>query len=76
MGGTGPKRTLRWVARWADHWDCFTPKTADVDPTNEVLLEHCADVGRDPSSIPSIGVRLDVGRQRRPTENWPISPPR
>ncbi len=51
IGGTGPKRTLRSVARWADHWDCFTPDPQTWTRTNEVLLEHCADVGRDPSSI-------------------------
>lgn len=52
IGGSGPTRTLRAVARWADHWDMVSAS----GPTGwlkarEVLLGHCADIGRDPSGI-------------------------
>lgn len=60
IGGGGEKRTLRTVARWADHWnvgmlepDVYTHKVS-------VLESHCADVGRDPSEIEkSVMVRFD-----------------
>ena len=52
IGGKGPKRTLRAVARWADHWDMTFPETpANWSALNEVLLGHCDAVGRDPSTI-------------------------
>lgn len=51
IGGGGEKRTLRIAARHADGWnvpfvtpDQFAHKCA-------VLDRHCADIGRDPSSI-------------------------
>lgn len=51
IGGGGERRTLRAVAKWAQHWnvpgggiDSFLHKRA-------VLEEHCADVGRSPSEI-------------------------
>lgn len=51
IGGTGPTRTLRAAARWADHWDCFSPDPQAWTRTNEVLLGHCEAQGRDPSTI-------------------------
>ncbi len=51
IGGTGPTRTLRAVARWADHWDCFSPDPVAWTRTNEVLHTRCAEIGRDPSTI-------------------------
>jgi len=51
IGGAGEKRTLRIVAKYADHWN-FPGKTGDeLRPKLEVLHRHCADVGRDPSTI-------------------------
>ncbi len=51
VGGGGEKRTLRIAAKYADGWNI-----PFVDPTTfahkrQVLHEHCADVGRDPSTI-------------------------
>ena len=51
IGGGGEKRTLRIAARYADGWN-----VPFIDPTafghkNEVLDQHCADVGRDPAHI-------------------------
>jgi alkanesulfonate monooxygenase SsuD/methylene tetrahydromethanopterin reductase-like flavin-dependent oxidoreductase (luciferase family) len=51
IGGSGPKRTLRAVARWADHWDSFSADPEAWTRTNEVLLEHCAGIARDPTTI-------------------------
>jgi F420-dependent oxidoreductase-like protein len=51
IGGTGPRRTLRAVARHAQHWN---HPGADVDgwrASLEVLHERCAEIGRDPSEI-------------------------
>lgn len=62
IGGGGEKRTLRAVARYAQHWnlaggtpDVFTQKL-------EVLHRHCADIGRDPAEITtSTQLRLQPG---------------
>jgi alkanesulfonate monooxygenase SsuD/methylene tetrahydromethanopterin reductase-like flavin-dependent oxidoreductase (luciferase family) len=50
IGGSGERRTLRIVARYADVWN------GEGDPTTiarkiGVLDAHCADVGRDPRAI-------------------------
>jgi len=50
IGGAGEKVTLRLVAEHADMWHTF----ADPDTYRHkvaVLAEHCARVGRDPSTI-------------------------
>ena len=52
IGGTGPKRTLRTVARWANHWDTVGARDpSDWTRLNEILLGHCAAIGRNPSEI-------------------------
>lgn len=52
IGGKGPKRTLRTVARFADQWDMTFPDTpAEWSELNEVLKEHCEAIGRDESEI-------------------------
>ena len=52
IGGRGPKRTLRTVARWADQWDMTFPQTAtEWSALNDVLLGHCDAIGRDPRTI-------------------------
>lgn len=50
IGGSGEKKTLRLVARYADACNLF----GDADTVRhkvEVLHEHCAAVGRDPADI-------------------------
>jgi F420-dependent oxidoreductase-like protein len=50
VGGSGPKKTLRTTALRADAWN--TSGTVDeVRAKVEILEAHCADVGRDPSTI-------------------------
>ena len=59
IGGNGPTRTLRTVARFAQQWN----STAGIDhwPAIKTTLEkRCAEVGRDPSSIDcSVNLRYD-----------------
>jgi F420-dependent oxidoreductase-like protein len=50
VGGSGPKRTLRLVAQYADMCNINgSPET--VRKLLDVLRDHCADVGRDPDEI-------------------------
>ncbi len=60
IGGSGEKKTLRTVARYADMWnamgslDMLTHKV-------EVLRRHCDEVGRDPADIEfTLGVKLTI----------------
>jgi F420-dependent oxidoreductase-like protein len=50
VGGSGPKKTLRTVARYADAWNTSGTVEA-VAARDAILREHCAAVGRDPSTI-------------------------
>jgi F420-dependent oxidoreductase-like protein len=50
VGGSGPKKTLRTVARHADAWNT----SGDVETLRgylDVLAGHCADAGRDMADI-------------------------
>ena len=50
VGGGGERRTLRIAAQFADEWNVWG--TAElVAQKSEVLVRHCDDVGRDPSTI-------------------------
>jgi F420-dependent oxidoreductase-like protein len=50
VGGSGPKKTLRTTAQYADAWN--TSGTVDkVRQSLDTLKQHCADVGRDPREI-------------------------
>ena len=59
IGGRGPKRTLRAVARWAQEWNAVNIDVADWRALKEILAGHCADIGRDPAEITcSANVRI------------------
>lgn len=61
IGGRGKTRTLRTTARWAQQWNAITQDPQDWLGLKDVLLEHCAQVGRDPGKITcSVNVRLDT----------------
>ena len=50
IGGSGERKTLRTIARYADMWNGMgNPER--MRHKMDVLLAHCADVGRDPGSI-------------------------
>jgi F420-dependent oxidoreductase-like protein len=51
IGGGGEKRTLRAVARYAQHWNVPGGTVDDFVRKRDVLYKHCADIGRDPSEI-------------------------
>jgi probable F420-dependent oxidoreductase len=50
IGGSGEKVTLKLVAKYADMWHAFGDAERYA-AKNEILLQHCADVGRDPAEI-------------------------
>jgi alkanesulfonate monooxygenase SsuD/methylene tetrahydromethanopterin reductase-like flavin-dependent oxidoreductase (luciferase family) len=50
VGGSGPKKTLRTVARYADAWNT-AGTVEEVAGRDAILRAHCADVGRDPATI-------------------------
>jgi len=51
IGGGGEKRTLRTVAKWAQHWNVPGGGVDEYVRKRDVLHRHCADIGRDPSEI-------------------------
>ncbi|WP_425957104.1 LLM class F420-dependent oxidoreductase [Xylanimonas sp. McL0601] len=51
IGGSGRRRTLRMVARYADAWNYTGDDIAEFAELAQVLDGHCADVGRDPAEI-------------------------
>jgi F420-dependent oxidoreductase-like protein len=58
IGGKGRTRTLRTVARWAQHWNTIVSAPAEWKDLRDVLDRHCADLGRDPAEIEtSVNVR-------------------
>ena len=73
IGGGGERRTMRIAAEWADEWHDWTdPET--FRRKSAVLDGHCADVGRDPSTIRRLtGQVVEVlttpGRGRRPADD-------
>jgi F420-dependent oxidoreductase-like protein len=66
IGGGGEKRTLRTVARYAQHWNYPGGPVEEFAKKRKILDEHCADVGRDPGEIMTsthlrLGTDLDTG---------------
>ncbi len=51
IGGSGERKTLRLVARYADACNLFASSPDEVAHKLEVLEAHCADQGRDPAEI-------------------------
>jgi F420-dependent oxidoreductase-like protein len=51
MGGSGEKRMLRIVARYADDWNFVGGPVDDFRRKLDILREHCRSVGRDPAAI-------------------------
>jgi len=60
IGGSGEKKTLRTVAKYADLWNAMGP--VDVMRHKiEVLRGHCEAVGRDPSEIEfTLGIKATI----------------
>jgi alkanesulfonate monooxygenase SsuD/methylene tetrahydromethanopterin reductase-like flavin-dependent oxidoreductase (luciferase family) len=51
IGGTGRRRTLRNMARYAQLWDSLRTSSEEWAELKKVLGEHCAAIGRDPAEI-------------------------
>lgn len=51
IGGDGPTRTLRAVARYAQRWNTPFASAGSLAASVEVLHGHCAEIGRDPAEI-------------------------
>ena len=60
IGGSGEKKTLRTVAKYADMWNAMGPLELMAHKV-EVLRRHCDDVGRDPAEIEfTLGVKVTI----------------
>ena len=60
IGGSGEKKTLRTVAKYADMWNAMGTVEM-MSHKVDVLREHCAAVGRDASEIEfTLGVKLTI----------------
>jgi len=51
IGGSGERRTLRTVARYAQHWNFVGGTPQEFARKRDVLLGHCRELGRDPAEI-------------------------
>ncbi|MGD0595120.1 MAG: LLM class F420-dependent oxidoreductase [Acidimicrobiales bacterium] len=51
IGGSGEQRTLRTAARFAQHWNFVGGTVEEFAHKRDVLHEHCAAIGRNPSEI-------------------------
>ena len=51
IGGSGERKTLRLVAKYADACNLFGFEPDEMRHKIEVLDGHCADVGRDPAEV-------------------------
>ncbi|HVR31341.1 MAG TPA: LLM class F420-dependent oxidoreductase [Acidimicrobiia bacterium] len=51
IGGGGETRTLRTVARWAQHWNLAPSSMDEWARKRDILHRHCDAVGRDPTEI-------------------------
>ena len=51
VGGSGERKTLRLVARYADACNLYAPDPAVVAHKLDVLARHCEAEGRDPAGI-------------------------
>ena len=60
IGGSGEKKTLRTVAKYADMWNAM----GEVEVMRhkiDVLRRHCDDVGRDPAEIEfTLGIKATI----------------
>ncbi len=74
IGGSGERKTLRTVAKYADMWNAMG--TADfLRHKVEVLDRHCEEVGRDPAQIEfTVGckpiIRDSEAEARRVWRDW------
>ena len=51
VAGSGPKRTLRYVAQYADEWNMPNAPLETVAECIAILESHCEALGRDPATV-------------------------
>ena len=51
IGGSGPQRTLKIVARHGDVWNSNAGEMERTIALSTILDEHCKTVGRDPNAV-------------------------
>jgi F420-dependent oxidoreductase-like protein len=51
IGGSGERRTLRTVARYAQHWNFVGGTPEEFAHKRDVLSGYCIEIGRDPKEI-------------------------
>ena len=69
IGGSGEKRLLALVARFADEWNCTVMPPERYAHKGQVLDQHCERIGRDPKTIArSIMMGHIVGRDQAELE--------
>jgi F420-dependent oxidoreductase-like protein len=62
IAGSGEKKTLRLVARYADACNVRSTNPEDTERLLSILDEHCHAIGRDPATIErTIVTRFDPG---------------
>ena len=62
IGGKGERKTLRLAAKYADGWNVPYIGLEEFERLSGVLDEHCAEVGRDPTTIRrSINLQFNLG---------------
>ena len=68
IGGSGEKKTLRTVAKYADMWNAMGPLDVMAHKV-EVLKRHCDDVGRDIGEIEfTLGVKFTIRDSKQEAE--------
>src|SRR4051812_28647082 len=50
IGGSGPKKTLRTLAKYGDQWNT-SGSVDELRDKDAILRERCAEIGRDPDTI-------------------------
>lgn len=62
VGGSGEKKTLPIVARWADIWNAFGSPEA-LRRKDMILRDYCSDMGTDADAIiRSVGCKVTIRR--------------
>jgi F420-dependent oxidoreductase-like protein len=65
IGGSGEKRTLRTVAKYAQHWNFVGGAPEEFARKRDILYAHCEAVGRDPKEI-TLSAHVRIGPNGEP----------
>jgi alkanesulfonate monooxygenase SsuD/methylene tetrahydromethanopterin reductase-like flavin-dependent oxidoreductase (luciferase family) len=68
IGGSGPRKTLPVVARYAEMWNAFG-SPVELQERDALLRSLCAEAGRDPESIErTVGCKITIRRTQEEAE--------